>query len=83
MNRIVLISSDNCNMCITVRPKAETLASEFQCRFIEYNINDIGSQNYDIEGTPQLYLEDSSDNLIYKSPPGNRGIDEIKKQLKK
>ena len=81
MRRIVMISQKDCGNCDQGRPKAQQLALSFGCRFAEFDVNHESSYNYDIEATPQYYLENAAGELITTCPPGNRGLRYIKETL--
>ena len=81
MNRIVMISAENCPNCERARAEGQQISVQYNCRWIEYDVKSEESYNYDIEGTPQFYLEDSNNDPVWKSPPGIRGLQYLKEKL--
>tara|TARA_B110000858_G_C17660855_1_gene407186 strand:+ start:132 stop:365 length:234 start_codon:yes stop_codon:yes gene_type:complete len=76
-----MILDDNCDICTYHKPRAITMASQNQLRYIEYKITEEGSYNYDIIGIPYFILEDMNDAVITEGC-GGLGLDTIEKKLK-
>ena len=71
--RLVFIWSDGCEICRKTRPEAREVADKKSLEYVEYNINEPESYNYDIDGIPTFVWE-NKDGTVRRRGHGRWGM---------